>query len=147
MYLIDTNVISASAPDKSGTLANLAAWLDRNSGLVYLSAVTVAEIESGIAKVRRTGSRRRADRYAEWLELLLHLYGTRILPLDTRIARVLGSLSDLTRSLGTNPGYADLAIAATAISCGYTVLTRDTRHFRDMPVASHDPFEHLPTPG
>ncbi len=144
MYLVDTNVISAGAPDKPASLERLAAWLHRNTDSLYLSAVSVAEIESGIAKARRTGSRRRADHLGEWLELLLHLYGARILPLDIATARVLGALSDLARSVGSTPDFADLAIAATAVARGYTVLTRNTRHFRDMPVACLDPFERLP---
>ena len=68
------------------------------------------------------------------------------MPLDTRVARVLGSLSDLARSIGSHPDYADLIIAATAIAHGYTVLTRNLRHFQDMPVRCHDPFGSLPTP-
>lgn len=147
MYLVDTNVISATAPNRSDHSIELTDWLDRNSGLIYLSAVTIGEIEAGIAKVRRTGANRRADQFEQWLELLLHLYGTRVMSLDTRVARTLGRLTDLTRSVGSNPEYADLIIAATAITHGYTVLTRNLRHFRDIPVASHDPFASLPMPG
>lgn len=144
MYLVDTNVISASAPSRSTALANLTAWLDRNSDDLYLSAVTVAEIETGIAKLRRTGVSPRADHLTAWLETLLHLYSPRILPLDIPVARVLGALTDLARSVNANPGLADLTIAATAISRGYTVLTRNLRHFQEMPVACHDPFASLP---
>ncbi len=147
MYLVDTNVISASAPNRLGTSSELTAWLARNSPKIYLSAVTIGEIESGIAKVRRTGSSRRADRFAEWLDLLLHLYGNRIMPLDTRVARVLGRLTDLAQSIGRHPDYADLIIAATAETHDYTVLTRNLRHFQDMPVRCHDPFDSLPKPG
>ena len=78
---------------------------------------------------------------------MLHLYSPRILPLDIPVARVLGALTDLARSVNANPGLADLAIAATAISRGYTVLTRNLRHFQDIPVACHDPFQTLPKPG
>lgn len=146
MYLVDTNVISASAPGKTEALANLAVWLDRNSDRLYLSAITIAEIESGIAKARRTSAHGRADRLAEWLETLIHLYSARVLPLDIPVARTLGALSDPARSVGASPGLADLAIAATAMSRGYTVLTRNIRHFQDMPIACHDPFESLPRP-
>lgn len=144
MYLVDTNVISASAPSRSTALADLATWLDRNSDRLYLSVISVAEIETGIAKLRRTNAQTRADQLAVWLETLLHLYSPRILPLDIAVARVLGAFTDLTRSVNTNPGLADLAIAATAVSRGYTVLTRNLRHFQDIPVACHDPFDSLP---
>ena len=146
MYLVDTDVLSASAPGKPAMLVGLATWLDQNSNRLYLSAITIAEIDSGIAKLRRTGGRQRADHLAQWLETVLHIYSPRVLPLDIPVARTLGALTDLARSVGAAPGLADLAIAATAISRGYTVLTRNLRHFQDIPVACHNPFHTLPRP-
>jgi toxin FitB len=144
MYLVDTNVLSACAPTMAQPLPSLIGWMERNSDRLYLSVITVAEIEEGIAKARRQGAASKADRLAEWLETLLHLYSARILPLDVIVARLLGKLSDQARGAGQTPGLADLAIAATAASRGYTVLTRNLRHFRDLAVQSHDPFESLP---
>ncbi|MDB5398994.1 MAG: PilT protein domain protein, partial [Rhodopila sp.] len=79
MYLVDTNVLSAGAPTKSRPLPDLADWMDRNSERLFLSVITVAEIEDGIAKSRREGAFRKANRLAEWLETLVHLYSARIL--------------------------------------------------------------------
>ncbi len=45
---------------------------------------------------------------------------------------------------GMAPGFADLAIAATAQVFGYAVLTRTMRQFRALPVRCFDPFEALP---
>jgi predicted nucleic acid-binding protein len=118
--------------------------MDRNSAYLYLSVITVAEIEDGIAKAGRTGATRKADQLAAWLETLLHLYSARILPLDVAVARRLGALTDQARAAGCAPGLADLAIAATAASRGYTILTRNLRHFRALDVPSHDPFGSLP---
>ena len=144
MYLVDTNVLSVSAPTKAVAVPALAAWMDRNSTGLYVSVITVAEVEDGIAKSRRQGAHRKADRLAEWLETLLHLYSARVLPLDIPTATVLGRLSDQARGLGQAPGLADLAIAATAQNHGYTVLTRNLRHFGMLNVAALDPFEKLP---
>ncbi len=144
MFLVDTNVLSAGAPSKTPGLADLVDWMDRNSEHVYLSVITLAEIEDGIAKARREGASRKADRLAEWLEAVLHLYSGRILPLDIPIARAVGALSDLARGRGHAPGFADLGIAATANYLGYMVLTRNLRHFRALDVAAHDPFAALP---
>lgn len=144
MYLVDTNVLSAGAPTKARPAAGLVAWMERNSGRFYLSVITVAEVEDGVTKARREAAHRKADRLAEWLETLLHLYSARILPLDVPTARVLGGLSDQARGAGHVPGLADLAIAATAQIRGYTVLTRNLRHFRLLAVPSHDPFDSLP---
>jgi predicted nucleic acid-binding protein len=144
MYLVDTNVLSAGAPTNARSMLGLVDWMDRNSERLFLSVVTVTEIEDGIAKSRREGASRKADRLAEWLETLLHLYSARILPLDVSIARVAGKLADQARGSGHAPGFADIVIAATARSRGYTVLTRNVRHFRALDVLVHDPFESLP---
>ena len=144
MYVVDTNVLSAGAPTKVPPAPDLVSWMERHSERLFLSAITVAEVEDGIAKVRRAGATRKADRLAEWLETLLHLYSARILPLDVPVARILGRLSDQARGAGQAPGLADLAIAATAVSRGYTVLTRNLRHFQALAVPVHDPFERLP---
>ena len=144
MYLVDTNVLSASAPTKAQPAPNLLDWLERNSDRLFLSVITVAEVENGIAKARRQGATRKADRLSEWLETLLHLYSSRILPLDLSVAGLLGHLFDQARADGKAPGLADLAIAATAASRGYTVLTHNLRHFRVLGIAAHDPFDTLP---
>ena len=144
MYLVDTNVLSAGAPTKAVAMPELAAWMDRNSDGLYLSVITVAEVEDGIAKCRRQGARRKADNLAGWLETFLHLYGARVLPFDLATARALGGLSDKARGLGQAPGLADLAVAATAQCRSCTVLTRNLRHFRTLDVAALDPFESLP---
>lgn len=145
MYLIDTNVLSSGAPTKAVPMPDLVAWMDRNSAGLYLSAITVAEIEDGIAKCRRTGAQRRAERLAAWLETVLHLYSSRVLPIDLEIARRLGRLADEARGGGHAPGLADLAIAATAQHHGYSILTRNLRHFEPLGVAALDPFAALPS--
>lgn len=144
MYLVDTNVLSAGAPTKAVATPALVAWMDRNSPWLYLSVITVAEVEDGIARSRRLGAHRKAERLAEWLETLLHLYGSRVLPTDLETARRLGGLADRARGLGQAPGLADLVIAATAQTHGCTVLTRNLRHFGPMGVPALDPFEALP---
>lgn len=143
MYLVDTDVISAAAPAKRHT-PELVDWMDRHSARIYLSAVTIAEIEDGIAKARREGAGRKAAALTQWLDLLLHLYAERVLAFDLAAARVAGRLSDLARSKGQSPGFADIAIAATAKAHGLTVLTRNLKHFAVFGLAAHDPFRTLP---
>jgi predicted nucleic acid-binding protein len=143
LYLVDTNVLSAGAPSRVAP-AELIAWMDEHSVELFLSAVTVAEIEDGIAKLRREGATRKAADLAAWLETLLHLYGSRILPVDTATARVAGVLSDLARAHGQAPGFADIAIAATAKHHGLTILTRNLRHYESLGVPVIDPFTTSP---
>jgi hypothetical protein len=144
VYLVDTGVISAGASSKGAASVALITWMGRNSDGLFLSTVTIAEIEDGIAKARRQGARAKAARLAGWLETVLHLYGSRILPFDVPAARIAGALSDLARSKGHTPGFADLAIAATATVHRLTVLTRNLRHFVPFGVPAHNPFDTLP---
>lgn len=146
MYLVDTNVLSAAAPGRQERSATLVAWMDAQSDDLFLSAVTVAEICGGIAKLRRTGSASRAESLEDWLELVLHLYVARVLPFDIAVARVAGALADRARAAGHSPGFADVAIAATAVNRNLVVLTRNLRHFGPLQVPAHDPFNSLPEP-
>ena len=118
--------------------------MERNSAGLYLSVITVSEVEDGIARSRRTGAHAKAKRLAGWLEAVLHLYGSRILPIDVPTARRIGALADYARGQGHDPGLADLAIAATAAIRGQVVLTRNLRHFAPLGVAAQDPFDALP---
>jgi predicted nucleic acid-binding protein len=145
VYLVDTNVISVGAPSRSLGPTDLAAWMDEHSSELYVSAVTVAEIEEGIAKTRRARARRKAADLTAWLDTLLHLYGDRVLAFDVAVARVAGALADFARSKGRTPGFPDVAIAATAVAHGLILLTRNSRHFAPLGVSIIDPFVRLPS--
>ena len=126
-------------------VAELLNWMEERSAKLYLSAVTVAEIEDGIAMARRRKAERKAADLTAWLETVLHLYGDRVLAFDIAAARVAGKLSDLARGNGLSPGFADIVIAATARAHGLIILTRNTRHFEPLGLATIDPFRALPT--
>ncbi len=119
--------------------------MERNSAGLYLSVITIAEVEDGIARCLRTGAYTKAKRLTGWLETVLHLYADRIIPIDINMARRIGALADQARGQGHNPGLADLAIAAAALGRGYVVLTRNLRHFSPLRVPTHDPYETLPS--
>jgi toxin FitB len=143
-YLVDTNVISAAAPTAGLRRPALVAWMDAHADALFLSAITVAEIADGIAKARREGATRKAAELSAWLQTVLHLYGDRILPFDSPTAEIAGMLSDLARSRGHSPGFADIALAATALRHELTILSRNTRDFAPMDVVVLDPFLELP---
>ena len=145
MYLVDTNVLSAAAPTKAVPRQDVRDWMDGNSEGLYLSVITVAEVEQGIARCLRTGANAKARRLTEWLETVLHLCARRVLPVDVPAARRLGPLADYALGQGHAPGMADLAIAATALNRSFTVLTQNLRYFTPLGVSAQDPFETLPS--
>lgn len=146
MYLLDTNVISQIAPSqrRTGTAEALARWIVAHGGELWLSVITAAETEDGIAKATRTGATKKARDLAEWWNEIRHFYGSQILPIDLETARETGRLMDLARSLGINPGFEYIAIAATGSRHGLTVLTDNEKDFRPLGVACHNPFTALP---
>lgn len=144
LYLLDTDVLSNAAPGRARRSQELTDWMDAHSADLFLSSVTVAEVCSGIAKLKREGAVAKAANIAAWLELILHLYGDRVLAFDTPAARLAGKLMDKARGAGSSPGFADIAIAATAGSRGMTILTRNLRHFAPLGISAIDPFCTLP---
>jgi predicted nucleic acid-binding protein len=139
LYLVDTNIMSVTAPSRPAQ-ARAAEWLEENTASLFVSVISIAEIEAGIAKARREGAYRKADNLTAWLETVLHLYAPRILPFDLPAARLAGHLADLARGQGQAPGSAGIMIAATAQWHGLTILTRNLRHFLPLGVPAHDPF-------
>ncbi len=68
----------------------------------------------------------------------------RVMPFDIPAARLAGLLMDGARATGQAPGFADLAIAATAGVHDLTVLTRNVRHFAPLDIPVINPFDSLP---
>ena len=143
-YLVDTNVISAGAPAAAERHPELVQWIDLHSPDLFLSAVTIAEIADGIAKAKREGAKRKSSDLSAWLKTVLHLYGDRVLPLDSPTAEIAGVLSDLARGRGHAPGFPDIIIAATAWRHSLTILSRNERHLALMDAVVIDPFPRLP---
>ncbi len=133
MYLLDTDVLSELRRRRRNR--NVVAWIsDVSAADLFLSVVTIGEIELGIARqrVRNPGF---AQDLAAWLEVTLRAYGERILPLTVGIARRWGQLA---AQLGNK--QLDLAIAATALEHGLTVVTRNVSDFEPTGVTVLDPF-------
>ena len=133
MYLLDTNVVSALRRLERNP--EVGQWVEsQRTTDLYLSVVTVGEIERGIAQQQRNNPAFAAD-LALWLDRVLRWYGNRILAFDLATARRWGQLS---AALGNDS--ADLLIAATALEHGLTVVTRNVRHFEPTGVPVINPF-------
>lgn len=143
MFLLDTNIVSAGAPTKreTGTDA-FAAWMRARSDRLYLSAITIAEIEAGIARADRIGATTKTVSLRRWLAAVEHFYGGRILSFGIDEARQAGAILDRARA--HDPGFEDIAIAATAAVHGLTVLTANERHFAPLGVPYANPLKELP---
>ena len=131
MYLIDTNVLSALRRRRRNP--GVVRWIEsQRMADLYISVVTVGEIERGIVQQQRHNPDFAQD-LSGWLDRILDLYGDRILPVDVATARRWGQLS---AALGND--NTDLLIAATALEHGLTVSTRNVRHFEPTGVAVVD---------
>ena len=133
MFLVDTDVLSALR--RGDRHPRAASWLRaRRSSDLYLSVVTIGEIERGIEQQRRR-DHEFARELERWLDRVLGWYGDRVLPVDLATAQRWGRLS---ASLGYES--ADLLIAATALEHGLTVVTRNGRHFEPTDARVLNPF-------
>lgn len=137
-FLLDTSVISLFAPGRPEPPHRLSDWFDRRADMLYLPAIVIAEVEQGIARLRRLGATERSARFAGWLDTWVASLGDRVLPFDVRVARVAGVLSDRAFAIGRHPGFADVAIAATAAAHQFSVVTANSRHFTPLGVEVQD---------
>jgi predicted nucleic acid-binding protein len=59
-YLLDTNIVSMLDPRRHAHAPALIDWLDRNGASLFLSVMTIVEVDAGILKLRREGKAERA---------------------------------------------------------------------------------------
>jgi toxin FitB len=137
MFLIDT--VTLSELRRRERDPTVVAWFERQRTTdLFLSVISIGEIERGIARQRAVDPGF-ADALAAWLDRVLTLYGERVVPFDLRTARRWGALSAV---LGNDS--ADLMIAATALEHGLTVVTRNVSDFGPTGVTVLDPFSRRP---
>lgn len=137
VYLLDTNIVSEAI--KARPAAHVVEWLAAQpSSGVYLSVLTVGEIEQGIV---RAPDPRRAERLAQWLrdELEPRFQG-RILPVDARIMKTWGRITGEALLHGQPVSLIDSLLAATAIAHGLTLVTRNIKDVASLPVQALDPW-------
>lgn len=133
MYLLDTNVISEVR--KARPHGGLLHWLQEvPSSRISLSAITIGELQAGVAKTRRNDPAK-ADELDVWIDALCMSHN--VLPVDVAVAREWAKLMHgRSRAL-----IEDAMIAATARVHGLTVATRNVKDFAIFDVLVLNPFE------
>lgn len=136
-YLLDTDVISLLSPGRSGVPDGFVAWMEEleRSGQLYLSAVSIHELEKGVRLLDARGATRKARSLEIWLRPLVMHHADVILAVDAEVARVSGVLEAGAIAAGFNSGASDAMIAGTAHHHGLVLVTRNVRHFEPFGIA------------
>lgn len=138
MIILDTNVVSE--PMKPNGNPVVTAWLDRQAAeTLYLTTTSLAELLTGIQIL--PAGKRKDGLEAALSELLVRLFGRRILPFDEHAAIAYADLVGVAKSAGYILPVADGQIAAIATTHGFTVATRDTEPFAAAEVPVMNPWE------
>jgi predicted nucleic acid-binding protein len=136
MYLIDTNVLS-ELRRRDRTDPRVAAWADTvHPADLFLSAITILEIEAGTLMLQRRDKAQGAVLRAWIDDKVLPTFETRILPVDTAVALRCAPLH-----VPDPRSERDALIAATALVHRLKLVTRDTTDFAPMGVDLLNPWE------
>lgn len=136
-YLLDTCVISEFVKPKPER--KVVDWLNSiNAESLYLSAVTIGEIQFGISQ--RPASNRRT-KLEVWLnEALLGQFDDRVLALDTETFMPWGKLTAEQKRIGKSLAVMDSLIAATALQHKLVLVTRNVIDFNVRELSILNPW-------
>ena len=133
MYLLDTNIVSELRKPKPH--GGVMAWISaKDASSLYLSAMTIAELQRGVEMTREQDDKK-AGQIEAWLEQLM-LTG-QVLAMDAAVCRAWARL--MHRRSDTL--VEDAFIAATASVHRLVVVTRNVRDFKTLGVDTLNPFE------
>ena len=137
-YLLDTCVISEFVSTQP--TEKVVKWLaELDPETVYLSAVTLGEIQKGIEKLPAS---KRKEALRTWLkDDLLVRFHDRVLPLETGEMLTWGTLISKVEANGRPMPLIDSLIAATALHHDLVVVTRDQDDFAPSGARLFNPWD------
>lgn len=140
MYVLDTNVVSELRKIRVGKAdPNVAAWTESvDAADLFVSAITIMELELGVLLIERKDSTQGAMLRA-WLEQhVLPEFSERTLPVDTAVAQRCARLH-----VPDKCSERDALIAATALVHSMTIVTRNVADFQSTGVSILNPWESI----
>lgn len=140
MYLLDTNVISELRKVGDGKAdAAVVAWVSEvDAGEMFISALTLMELEIGILRVERRDPAQGARLRAWFDSQVCPEFEDRTLSIDGAIARRCARLH-----VPDPKSERDALIAATALEHGLTVVTRNMADFAATGVSLINPWQDV----
>ena len=140
-WLLDTNVLSELRRPKPN--ANVVQFVSAQSlDLLYVSAVTFAEIRFGIELLKDVSRRMELN---DWLvHKLRPMFEDRVLEITEDIMLKWRLLAEEGRKTGHTFSQPDLIIAATALHHGLTIVSHDTSEYRKANAPVLNPWATTP---
>jgi predicted nucleic acid-binding protein len=132
-YLVDANVLSE--PTKPDPEKRVIDWLSHHERDIVVDSIILGELCIG---VQALPSGRKRTRLEQWFEALTE--AIECLPWDIAVGRRWARLVVDLKRRGDPVPLLDGMIAATALTHGLTVATRNTQDFRKTGVQVVDPF-------
>jgi toxin FitB len=144
MFVLDTNVVSELRKAKAGKAdRNVAAWAAGvPADALFLSAITILELETGVLLVQRRDPKQGAL-LRVWLDQhVLPAFSGRVLPVDTAVAQRCAALH-----VPDPRSDRDALIAATAMVHDMVMVTRNVADFASTGVRLINPWDSVAQPG
>jgi toxin FitB len=136
-FLLDTNIPSELM--RSRPEPKVQDWVAaQDIGALFVSVVSIGELETGFATMWDTARRARLEAALE--RYLALLFAGRVLPVTQAIAVRWGRLDGMRQMAGRPQSAPDGMIAATALEHGLTLITRNVKDFAGLGVALLNPW-------